>query len=338
MNGNAFEQMKNGFLVELERCMPGLDGSDVACILGALERAAFPYEVQLKEVALTAYVDPVPQLLKVYLAVKKTEGLAAGTLENYKRILTRFFLWVRKQPAEVVSNDIRMFIYEYQLQHGISDRTLDKYREIICWFFSWAHMEEYLQHNPGRAIKPIKHEVRERQPLSQVELEYLRMACETKRERAMLEFMYSTGCRVTELTTVKLDDIDWRKGTVHLFGKGKKHRTSFVNAKCEVALKEYLKTRDDDCEYLFVTQRKPYRKLTKCAVEKVVRLLAERSKVTKHVTPHVLRHTTATTAVNAGMPIEDVSKLLGHSSLNTTLIYAKVATNRVQTEHLRCVV
>lgn len=335
---NAFEQMKNGFLVELERCMPWLSSGDAASIMGALERAAYPYEVTVKEVALTAYVDPVPQLVKIYLAVKKTEGLANGTLDNYRRILTRFFLWVRKPPEQVISNDIRMFIYEYQMQHGISDRTLDKYREIVCWFFGWAHMEEYLQHNPGRAIKPIKHEVRERQALSQVELEYLRMACKSKRERAMLEFMYSSGCRVTELTIVKLSDIDWKSGTVHLFGKGRKHRTSFINAKCEVALREYLATRDDDCEYLFVSQRKPYRKLTKCAVEKVVRQLAERSRVTKPVTPHVLRHTTATTAVNAGMPIEDVSKLLGHASLNTTLIYAKVATDRVQSEHLRCVV
>lgn len=143
---------------------------------------------------------------------------------------------------------------------------------------------------------------------------------------------------MTELTIVKLSDIDRKSGTVHLFGKGRKHRTSFINAKCEVALREYLATRDDDCEYLFVSQRKPYRKLTKCAVEKVVRQLAERSRATKPVTPHVLRHTTATTAVNAGMPIEDVSKLLGHASLNTTLIYAKVATDRVQSEHLRCVV
>lgn len=335
---NAFEQMKNSFLLELERCMPGLTGSEAACIAGALERAAFQYEVKPKEVALTVYVDPVPQLVKLYLAVKKTEGLSNGTLENYRRILTRFFVWVRKPPAEVTSNDIRMFIYEYQLQRAISDRTLDKYREIICWFFTWAHMEEYLQHNPGRAIKPIKHEVKERQALSQVELEYLRMACETKREKAMLEFMYSTGCRVTELTIVKQSDVDWKNGTVHLFGKGRKHRTSFINAKCEVALKEYLATRDDDCEYLFATQRKPYMKMTKCAVEKVVRLMAERSQLNRHISPHVIRHTTATTAVNAGMPIEDVSKLLGHSSVNTTMIYAKVATNRVQAEHLRCVV
>ena len=231
-----------------------------------------------------------------------------------------------------------MFLYHYQQTHSVSDRTMDKYREMICWFFSWAHMEEYITRNPGRAVKAIKHEIKERESLSQIELEYLRMACKTKRDKAILEFFYSTGCRVSELITVKTDDIDWHEGSVHLFGKGRKHRTSYINAKCEVALREYLAERTDDTPYLFVTERRPNHKLTKSAVEKTMRLLSSRSKVGKHVTPHVIRHTTATQATNNGMAIQDVSQLLGHANVATTMIYAKVAKDKVQSEHKRCIV
>lgn len=114
--------------------------------------------------------------------------------------------------------------------------------------------------------------------------------------------------------------------------------TSYINAKCEVALKDYLNDRDDTCEYLFVTDRRPTRQLTKGAVEKVVRLLSAKSGIKKHVTPHIFRHTTATQAVNNGMAIEDVSRFLGHASVNTTMIYAKSSKSKVQSEHLRCVI
>ena len=335
---NCYEQMKNQFLVILNDEQPTLPPEVLEATMMALDRAAYPYDVKLKETALTTYVDPIPRLVKTYIVVKKTEGLSDGTLQNYARILKTFFLWLRKQPEEVTANDIRMFIYDYQQTHRITDRTLDKYREMICWFFHWAHTEEYLQKNPGRAIKPIKHEVKARTALTQLELEYLRMACVTKRERAMLEFLYSTGCRVSELLIVKHEDIDWHACTVHLFGKGKKHRTSYINAKCEVALKEYLADRDDDSDYLFVTERRPFRGMTKASAEKIIRQISDRSSIAKHVTPHILRHTTATQAVNNGMAIEDVSKLLGHASVNTTMIYAKVSTTKVQSEHNRCVI
>lgn len=334
---NAYEQLKNRFLVELDGLE--LSGEELNRITSALDRAAYDYEIIHKETALsTQVVDSVPALVKTYIVVKKTEGRSDATLKNYARTLQAFFAWVKKQPEDVTANDIRMYIYDYQQTHNVSDRTLDKYREMICWFFTWAHTEEYIAKNPARSIKAIKHEVKERQALTQLELERLRMACSTLREKAMLEFLYSTGCRVSEMLIVKMSDIDWMRKTVALFGKGRKHRTSYVNAKCEVALREYLKTRTDGSDYLFVTERKPIRPLTKCAVEKVFRLLTERSGINKHITPHVLRHTTATQAINNGMAIEDISKLLGHASVATTMIYAKVSNTRVQSEHLRCVI
>lgn len=335
---NAYEQMKNKFLLELSFSLPDITGAYQSIIAKALDKAAWNYNIQEKQTALTVHQEPVPSLVKTYVVVKKTEGLSNETLKNYLRTLTIFFQWVRKLPEEVTANDIRMFLYDYQQNHSVSDRTLDKYREMVCWFFHWAFNEEYIPKNPGKSVKAIKHEVKERQALTQIELEHLRMACKTPREKALIEFMYSTGCRVSELTIVQKSDIDWKNSTVHLFGKGKKHRTSFINAKCEVALKEYFKSRTDDSGFVFVSDRQPHGQIKKEAIEKVLKLLSERSKLNRKITPHILRHTSATQAVNNGMPIEDVSAFLGHASVSTTMIYAKVSTERVQSHHLRCVI
>lgn len=333
---SLYEQMKNQFLYEID--MLGIDKKLMPVIGSVLDKVAYGYDIKAKETAMTIVESYIPMLLKTYIAVKKTEGLADGTLTNYMHVLKLFFLWTKKRPEDVTANDIRMFLYNYQTAKKISSRTLDKYREMISWFFSWAYTEEYIPRNPAKSVKAIKHEIKERQALTQIELEYLRKSCKTPRDRAMIEFFYSTGCRVSELTGVKKNDIDWKQNTVHLFGKNKKHRTSFINAKCEVALLEYLNSRKDDNEYLFVGERKPHNQMTKCAVEAAVKKIADKTKIVKHITPHVLRHTTATQAVNSGMPIENVSKLLGHSSVNTTMIYAKVSQTAVHSHHTRCIV
>lgn len=176
--------------------------------------------------------------------------------------------------------------------------------------------------------------------MSQIELEYLRAACTTPKERAIIEIMYSTGCRVSELAILQKHDINWNKKEVHLFGKGHKHRTSFLNAKAEVALRAYLDSRADNGELLFVSDRCPHAPIHKAGIEKMVRNISTRasSSIGVHVTPHVLRHTTATTAIENGMPLEDISKLLGHANVNTTLIYAKTTAEHVKAEHKRCVV
>lgn len=335
---NTQEQFKNTFLLELNKEILEVMEEYYEAIEYCLTKTMFDYDINVKNTALTIVQDPVPQLVKIYLVVKKTEGLAEGTLENYWRILKSFFEWSRKQPEEIVANDIRMFLYFYQQDHSVSNRTLDKYREMICWFFSWAHKEEYISRDPTTSIKPIKHEIKERQALTQLELEYLRKACKTPRQKAILEFLYSTGCRVSEMIQVKKDDINWKDNTVHLFGKGQKHRTSFINAKAEVAIKDYLATRRDECEFLFVSERAPIHGIKKESIEKIIRELAQMSEITRHVTPHILRHTCATQALESGMPIEDVSKLLGHAQVNTTMIYAKASLDKVQNEHRRCIV
>ena len=331
-----YEQLRNDFMVAL------LDEneSNVESALRAFDSAISRYTVNKRETDIVVYENDIPDVLKTYLVCKKMSGLSDATLNSYKTILTMFFREIRKSPECITTNEIRRFLYMYQESKGVSSRTIDKYREYISRFFSWAHDEGYLESNPTKNITAIKYEERPREALTQVELEYVRMACDSLRDRAIIEFLYSTGARVSELTAVKKADINWYEKSVHLFGKGRKHRTSFLNAKAEVALIQYLESRDDDSEYLFVSSRKPYKQLTKHGVERVVRIISDKvsNNVGKHITPHILRHTTATTALHSGMPIADISKLLGHESVDTTMIYAKASMDEVRNGHKKHIV
>lgn len=332
-----YEQFKNEFL---NRIATDFSANQLAKIEHALNLTAHRYTITKQITDLVVYNGELPKMVKEYLVCKKIEGFSDGTLYNYQHILHSFFLTLQKHPELVTTNDVRVFLYRYQQQRGITNRTLEKYREYISGFYNWACDERYLKYNPVKPIKAIKFESKPRRGLSQIELEYLRAACVTSKERAIIEIMYSTGCRVSELAVLQRHDIDWDKKEVHLFGKGQRHRTSFLNAKAEVALRAYLDSRTDTGESLFVSDRRPHSPIHKPGIEKIVRNIAARasSGIGVHVTPHILRHTTATTAIENGMPLEDISKLLGHANVNTTLIYAKTTVDHVKSEHKRCVV
>jgi integrase/recombinase XerD len=331
-----YEQMRNDFLTELSN----EQNVDVEIALRVLDQVVMNYEIKPKEVNIIVFEGELPEIARTYLICKKMTGLTDGTLENYRIILSVFFNQVKKLPQFITANEIREFLYVYQETKNVSRRTIDKYREYITRFFTWAYNEGYISDNPARNIAAIKYEEKPREALTQVELEYLRMACETVRERAIIEFLYSTGARVSELTVIKKSDINWYEKSVRLFGKGRKHRVSFLNAKAEVALIKYLESRNDDSEFLFVGMKRPYNKLSKDGIEKIVRNIAKRASknIGKHITPHILRHTTATMALQSGMPISDISKLLGHESIDTTMIYAKSSLEDVRSGHKKYIV
>lgn len=333
-----YERFRNDFLREIHDA--GIAPEMTLKVLQALDHAAVRYDFSQKELSLMVYNDDLPEMAKTYLVCKKIEGLSDRTLATYMRTLKIFFREFCKPVEAIGPNDIRIFLYKYQQERKCSNRSLDKYRGYLSSFFTWATDEGYLVRNPMRTISAIKYEKRPRQNLTQLELEYLRSGCRSPRDRAIIEFLYSTGCRVSEIAGVKKSDVDWNAKSVHLFGKGNKHRTSYINAKSEVSLRTYLETREDDSPHLFVSERKPYRGLTKDAIEKIVRNISNRAseKLQKHVTPHILRHTTATIALQSGMPIEDISKLLGHEKIDTTMIYAHTSMDAVQAGHRRYIV
>lgn len=329
------ENLKSQFVLRLAN---RFSSNEINFILNELSVVAYDYVITKKECNLVVYDEVIPEAVKIFIACKKIEGYADGTLNNYKDLLFHFFSFVRKNISDVDTNDVRMFLYKYQNERKISNRTLNKYQQNLKAFFNWCFNEGYIEKNISNKLKPIKFEQKPRQALTQIELEKVRNACTNIRDRAIVEFIYSTGCRVSELCDVKMLDIDWNNNSVHLFGKGAKHRTSFINAKAEFTLKQYLSTRNDDSEYLFVSLRSPHKKMNKCGIEKVFRDLAAKAQVDKKLTPHVLRHTTATTGLNNGMPIDEIQKMLGHSSINTTMIYAKTNLENVKNNHKRFIV
>ena len=330
-----YEKLRSQFILKLSN---KFSSEDIKAIINELDAAMYNFDVIQKERQLTVIDFTIPAAAKYFMACKKMEGYAEGTLKNYRDLLTNFFSFIRKDVNEIDTNDIRMFLYEYQKIRSISNRTLDKYQTNLKAFFTWCFNEKYIERNISASLKPIKYEEKSRVALSQLELETIRNVCDNLRDRAILEFIYSTGCRVSELCIVKKSDIDWHDNSVHLFGKGSKHRTSFLNAKAEYYLKQYLKHREDDSEYLFVSLRKPYENLNKCGVEKIFRGLASKANLDKKLTPHVLRHTTATIGLSNGMPIDEIQKMLGHESVNTTLIYAKTNLENVKVSHKKYII
>lgn len=332
-----YEKFKNQFALSLSS---SYGKEDIEVILRKLDSISYNYEISQKETSVMLYNYEIPEMVKTYLVCKKVEGVAEGTLYNYGKTLENFFFQMQKSPDKISPNDIRVYLYNYQETKHISNRSLDKIRQMICGFFTWANSEGYLERNPTITIKPIKYEKKERQPMSQIELEYIRQSCNTLREKAIVEFLYSTGCRVSELCGVKISDIDWNNKSVHLYGKGKKHRTSYINAKSEVSLLAYLKTRTDNNEYLFVSERKPHGNLKKDAIEKVIRQISKRASehIKKPISPHIFRHTFATTSLNNGMPVEDISCLLGHENISSTMIYSKISLDNVKNNHKKYVI
>ena len=330
------ERLKNDLLTMLDQHVPV---DTLRKLEPCIETILSNYEVEERKTEIIPYGSDIPETVQIYIVSKKISGLSEKSLYLYLIVLTDFFRTVRKKPEKVTANDIRIYLYQYQKEHGISNRTLDCKRTIICSYFNWMASEEYIIRNPAINMQPIKYERKHKRAMSQLDLERVRLACETKREKAIVEVLYSTGCRVTELERLNISDVNFETKEVMLFGKGSKHRTSYLNAKAEVALKDYLSSRTDDNPALFVYDRKPYGRLKKSGIEFLIRNMMKRtSGVTTHVTPHIFRHTTATTAIDRGMNIVDVSKLLGHARIETTMEYITTNSESVKNNHHNCVI
>lgn len=325
------ENLKNDLLVMLDK---NVDSETLRKIEPQIELILSNYEIEKRKTEIIPYDSDIPETVKAYIVSKKIAGLADSTLNLYLMILKDFFRTIQKNPENISANDIRIYLYKYQKENGISNRTLDCRRTAICSYFNWMAAEEYICKNPAVNITPIKYEKKHKKAMSQLDLEKIRSACNTKREKAIVEMLYSTGCRVTELERLNISDVNFETKEIILFGKGSKHRTSYLNAKAEVALKEYLKERTDSNPALIVYDRKPYGRLKKSGIETIIKKIMLRTPdVTTHVTPHIFRHTTATTALDRGMNIVDVSRLLGHKRLDTTMEYITANSYSVKQDH-----
>lgn len=315
---------------------------DTCCLRKAKERIegiVSKYVVSTSEGALIKYDEAGRNLVASYIVARKIQGCKKSTLEQYSRALMHFVTHIDKSVVNVDAIDIRVYLYNYQKERNSSERYLSFIRTVICSFYTWLASEEYIVKNPAIKIPPIKYEKKHKKAMTQLDLEKVRSVIKSKKEMAIVELLYSTGCRVSELAALNKCDINFETKEVSLFGKGEKYRTSYLNAKAEVAVKEYLATREDSNTALIVSDRKPNDRMHKAGIERIIREIESRiPDLTTHITPHVFRHTTATVALSRGMDISDVSKLLGHSNVDTTMEYITRNNESIHEKHKNCII
>lgn len=326
-------ELVNDILLSLSEC---LSNEQLETVSRKIRMCASDYKVTKQPHEIVVY-EGLPKEYKMFMISKKIEGRSEGTLEQYRVCLEDMLSAIAKPIDKIESQDLRLYLYQIQQTRKVSDRTLNNKRLILSAFFKWCWEECYISHNPCASIRPIHYETKPRQPASDIEMELLRRACVTSRDSAMVEMLYSTGCRCSELSNLLRSDVDFNTREVKLFGKGKKHRVSFMNARAVVALKQYLSERDDDCPFLFCSKNRPHQQLKNGGIEWSISCISKRAGI-EHVYPHKIRHTFATDALERGMDIQNLQALLGHSSIDTTLIYAKVSSASLATCHRRFVV
>lgn len=335
--------MKERLINEFLGTLGDLDVGLLEVLRNKLSLILDNYDVKIAEKGLVPVEGYIPSVVKDFIAIKKIEGKSDTTLRLYYRYLCIFFDAVRRPPEQITANVIRMFLYQYQQERGTSNRTLDTIRSCLSAFFSWATSEGYIQKDPCLSVAPIKYQEAPREALSDMELEMLRKVCTSPRDSLIVEFLYSTGCRVSEFVNVRLEDINLREHEVKVSGKGNKTRLVYLNAKAEIAIRGYLKATGRDffhMGYLLLPSRERA-SVGPCStrtVENRVHDLGELAGIQRRVHPHLLRHTFATNCVNRNVPVQNVQKMLGHSKIETTMIYAHVDESRLQSDHVRCIV
>ena len=274
------------------------------------------------------------ELLESFLATKRLEGRSEKTLTLYRFTIRKLIDAFDKNVCLLTTEDIRNYLAEYQTRNGACKATLDNMRRNMSSFFKWLEDENYIFKSPLRRIHKIKTQVVVRETYSDEELERLRDGCKYARNLAIIDLLNSTGIRVSELVGLDIEDIDFEERECIVLGKGDKERVAYFDARTKIHLKEYLDTRNDDNPALFVSIRKPARRLTAGGVEIMLKRMGQQCNV-EHCHPHRFRRTLATTAINKGMPIEQVQRLLGHEKIDTTLRYAQVQQSNVKISHKR---
>ena len=272
------------------------------------------------------------ELLGAFISSKKVEGCSDKTIHYYKSSIEKLIATVKKNVCDISTNDIRCYLADQQEQRGLSKVTIDNLRRIYSSFFSWLEDEDYITKSPVRRIHKVRTDALVKEVLTDENIEVLRDSCQELRDIAMIDLLLSTGMRVGELVKINRDDIDFQERQCVVFGKGNKEREVYFNARTKIHLKKYLEQRTDTNPALFVSLHEPHTRLTISGVEVRLRQLGKRVNLNK-VHPHKFRRTLATMAIDKGMPIEQVQKMLGHVKIDTTLHYAMVNQANVKAAH-----
>ena len=304
--------------------MPHLSNDQVALLRNVMERLI------LKTSADTEKDDE--SLITSFVSAKRLEGCSERTLNFYKNTIDKMYSSIGKSIKAITTEDLRSYLSEYQANNNVSKVTIDNIRRNLSSFFSWLEDENYILKSPVRRIHRVKATTSVKETYSDEDLEKLRDSCDELRDLALIDILASTGMRVGELVRLNRSDIDFNERECVVFGKGDKERIVYFDARTKIHLQNYLNERKDDNQALFVSLKAPYERLEIGGVESRLKKLGEALDIDK-VHPHKFRRTMATTAIDKGMPIEQVQKLLGHEKIDTTLHYAMVKQSNVKNAH-----
>ena len=304
-------------------------------IKNGFTEACYNYDIQPKKTELAVYDGFNERALRQFLATKRIEGRSPKTLERYEFFIRKLMEFYGDLSfREMTTSNLRFFLAMYQQEGGDSNTTMDGIRRIYTAFFNWLSDEDFIEKSPAKRLAKIKHDTMEEEPYTEWEMEALMLATSSLKDKAILEFLYSTACRVSELCEVKITDINTMKKNVVLHGKGNKDRIVPLTDKAMFYINEIMKFRDDDCEYLFITSRQPYRPITADAIRHKLIMIAARAGV-KHAHPHRFRVTRITTLLRRGMKLEEVQLIAGHEDISTTAMYNRSDMSLVESEFRR---
>lgn len=322
--------MKENLIREvIQGMLPYLNNAQNEKLREVLQFSLANYDLKEKEKQ-----DEVKEenFVELFLSAKRIEGCSEKTLKYYESTIRAMLYDIQKDVKQVVTDDIRKYLTEYQEIKKSSKVTIDNIRRILSSFFSWLEDEDYILKSPVRRIHKIKTGINVKETYSDEALELMRDKCTELRDLAMIDMFASTGMRVGEMVLLNINDIDFNERESVVFGKGSKERIVYFDARTKIHLLNYLQSRNDNNPALFVSLKAPHRRLKIGGVEKRLRELGKNLGLNK-VHPHKFRRTLATMAIDKGMPIEQLQQLLGHRKIDTTLQYAMVKQSNVKMAH-----
>lgn len=308
-----------------------VDISTLQMVDMALASVLSDYEVARRETQLSTDVLNLPEL-EIYIAKLRFDNKARSTIGQYRKFLSSMLYYIGKPVDQIMDFDIMNFLNVYAEANNISDSTKNHKRLISSSFFSFLHNRGYITKNPMATIDPIKYVAEIREALTLKEVEQMRVACGTNiRDNVVLELFLASGCRVSEVAGMRIENINIQNRCVKVLGKGLKERLVFFSDRLIVYLELYLNGRREGPVVLSI--KAPYQGIKKNALENIIRKIAQKAGIEKRVFPHLLRHTFASRALNKGMPLTSLCDLMGHASIDTTRIYAKNSTAKIQYEY-----
>lgn len=304
---------------ELQKQMTGIDHAKLRIILGQ-ELSKYKIE-QVRDEELSS---DIRDKILLYTESRTLDGLSSLTIRNSNYRLNRFSSYVNKNVSTITTADIRKYLSFILETKKLKSSSMETEKSSLKAFFEWMVEEEYILKNPMSKIRPSKIEKRLRKSLDMEEIELMRDACSTTRERAIFELFFATGLRLDELSRIDVSDLNWGDNSIKVIGKGNKERIVYFSSKSKVYIKKYLLERGLwTTDALFITSKQPHNRMGHRSIQREVKGIAQKAGISKDVYPHLLRHTFATQGLRSGVSINVIHDLLGHDSLDTTLIYAQ---------------